>query len=432
MQSDIATRVAEALGIVLGAGEEKQLGERPTQNLAAYDEFLKGEEASNSMGTVDPIKLRPALGFYERAVALDPDFAQAWAQLARANAYLYMTSTPTPALAERARQAAARAVALAPNLSAGYLARGDYQGYVVGDFNRAAEEYGEGRRRAPGNAELVAASVQVNESLGRWEGAIDHLKQAERLDPRSVSTKLWLGTAFIYLRRYPEAREAASRGLALAPANLTLIQQKALTFLVQGRLAEAQAVLRATPREVEPTALVAYVATNQDLVWVLDDEQRELLLRLTPNAFDDNKGVWGLCLAQAYALKGDAASASAHAAEARQAYEEQLRASPQDAQRHVLLGVALAYLGQRVDAMRAGERAAALRPVTKDAYFGPIIQRQLVRIYVLVGEPEKALDRLEPLLRIPGLLSPGWLRIDPTFDPLRKNPRFQKLVAGRR
>ena len=118
-----------------------------------------------------------------------------------------------------------------------------------------------------------------------------------------------------------------------------------------------------------------------------------------------------------------------HAEEARKAFEDQLRAAPENAQLHALLGLALAYLGKKDEAIHEGERAVALLPVTKDAYLGPYLQHQLARIYVLVGEPEKALDNLEPLLKIPYLLSPGWLRIDPNFEPLRKNPRFEKLMA---
>ena len=116
--------MAQALGGALGAGEEKQLSEKPTQSLAAYDAFLKGEEAANGLATSDPPSLRKALGFYDQAVALDPGFAQAWARVSSANSLLYANSTPTPALAERARQAAEKAVALAPNRPEGYVALG--------------------------------------------------------------------------------------------------------------------------------------------------------------------------------------------------------------------------------------------------------------------------------------------------------------------
>ena len=177
--------------------------------------------------------------------------------------------------------------------------------------------------------------------------------------------------------------------------------------------------------------MVAFLANIWDLVWVLDEQQLELLLRLTPSAFDNDRGGWGLCLAQAYALKGDARNLRTYAEEARKAFQEQLRATPDVAIRHALLGLALAYLGEKEEAIREGKRALELNPLSKDAFGGfPYNQHQLVRIYTLVGEPEKALDQLGLLLKIPYLLSPGWLKIDPNFDPLRKNPRFQKLVAG--
>ena len=430
VQSEIATKVAQALSGALGAGEEKRLSEKPTQNIAAYDAFLKGEEAANGLAATDPPSLRKALGFYEQAVALDPGFAQAWARVSNANSLLYGNSTPTPTLAERARQAGEKAVALAPSRPEGYLALGAYERSVSHDYHRALEQYEKGLRVAPGDASLLRGTAQAEQGLGRWDAAVEHSRQAERVDPRSVGNLSTLGEALLRLRRYPEAREALDRGFALAPANLDLIEDKAMTFLAEGDLPGARAVLKATPKEVDATALVAVIANYWDLAWVLDEEQRELLLRLTPSAFDDDRGNWGLCLVQAYALKGDAGNVRTHAEEARKAFEEQLRAAPNEAARHAALGLALAYLGRKEDAIREGERGVALDPVSKNAQNGPYFQHQLVRIYILVGEPEKALDQLEPLLKIPYYLSPGWLKIDPNFDPLRKNPRFQKLVAG--
>jgi len=430
VQSDIATKVAQALGGALAAGEQKRLSEKPTQNLAAYDAFLKGEQAANSLAATDPPSLRKALGFYDQAVALDPGFVQAWARVSSANSLLYFNSTPAPALAERARQAGEKAVAIAPNRSEGYVALGTYERLVSRAFGRALEQFQKGLRVAPGDPSLLRGMAMAERGLGRWDTAVGHCRQAERLDPRSPINLSVLGDALVRLRRYSEAREALDRGLALAPANLQMTELKAMTFLGRGDLSGARAVLKAAPRQVEPTALVAYLANYYDLVWVLDEEQRELLLRLTPSAFDDTRSSWAFCLVQAYALKGEAASVRTHAEEARKALEEVLRAVPNDPQRHVFLGLALAYLGRKEEAIREGERGVALLPVSRDARSGPYYQHQLVRIYILVGEPEKALDQLEPLLKIPYVLSPGWLKIDPNFDPLRKNPRFQKLVAG--
>jgi tetratricopeptide (TPR) repeat protein len=419
--------VGQALGVALGAGEEKRLSEKPTQNLAAYDAFLRGEEASKSLGVGDPPSLRKALSFYEQAVALDPAFAQAWAQVSRANSRLYVYGTPTPKLAERAREGANKAVALAPGRPEGYLALGTYQQNIVLDFARALAEYAKGQRIAPASADLFRGVGAVERSLGRWDAAVEHYRQAEHLDPRSFRNLGHLGGALRRMRRYPEAREALDRGLAITPGNLELIAAKAMTFLGEGNLDGARAVLKAAAREVEPTALVASMG---DLVWVLDEGQRELLLRLTPNAFDDDRGVWSLCLTRASALKGDAKGVLSYAEEARRAFEEKLRVTPDNAGLHALQGQALAYLGQKAEAIREGERAASLLPVAKDAFEGARVQDQLVRIYILAGESEKALNKLEPLLKIPCDVSPGWLAIDPNFDPLRKNPRFQKLVAG--
>ena len=128
---------------------------------------------------------------------------------------------------------------------------------------------------------------------------------------------------------------------------------------------------------------------------------------------------------------GDASNARQYAEQAAKALEEQLVSAPDDSGRRMELGLALAHLGRKEDAIREGERAVALDPVAKDQLYGPYVQHQLAWVYILVGEPEKALDRLEPLLKIPYYLTPRWLAIDPTFDPLHKNPRFQRLVAGK-
>jgi tetratricopeptide (TPR) repeat protein len=201
--------------------------------------------------------------------------------------------------------------------------------------------------------------------------------------------------------------------------------------LARGDLRGAQAVVRAAAARVEPAALLAFLANYQDLYWVLDDAQQRQLLALTPSAFDNDRGTWAIIRAQTYHLRGNQAQARASAESARLGLEEQLRAAPEDGQRHAFHGLALAYLGQKAEAIREGERAVALWPISRDAYVGPYIEHQLVRIYLLAGEPEKALDRLEPLLRKPFYLSPGWLRIDPTFAPLKGNPRFERLASGR-
>jgi TolB-like protein len=431
VQADIAGRVADALNIALGSSQKESLAERPTASLAAYDAFLKGEAASLAVSTSDPIRLGQGIGFYEQAVALDSTFLEAWVQLARAHAARYYSGTPDPTGAAGARRAAERAVALAPDRPEGRLALGDYYSLVPGDAARALAEYEAGLKVAPGRAELLVGAAFAEQGLGRWDAALTHLERARALDPRSLLTARRQATTLVWLRRYPAAAAAADRALALAPTHLQMLQLKTLVQLAQGDLDGARAVVRSAPAEVEPTALVAFFGVYWDLYWVLDDEQQRLLLRLAPSAFGGDRGNWAIVRAQTFHLRGDLAAARVYADSARLAFEEQLRAAPDDAQRHMFLGLALAYLGRKGEAMREGENGLALQPIAKDGYSGPYNQHLLARIYLLVGEHDKALDQLEPLLKIPYFLSPGWLKIDPTFDPIRKHPRFQRLVEAK-
>ena len=430
VQADIASRVAQALGLALGAGERAQLSDKPTQNLAAYDAYLRGEEISSRLAVTDPVTLRRAAASYEEAVALDTAFALAWARLSEAHSLIYSGGVPDPKEGEAARVAAERAIALAPNRPEGHSALGRYYRLVRTDYERALDAYAQGEQLAPANADLLRGTGLAEQALSRWEPALAHLRQAQTLDPRSASVADALAACLLWLRRYPEAMAASERALAVAPASLTVHEDRAMLSLAQGDLAGAQAVLRAVPKEIEPSTVVAYVANYWDLYWALDDGQQQLLVHLTPEPFDNNRAAWSIVLAGTYALRGDQLKARAYADSARAAFEEQLRATPNDAQLHALHGLALAYLGRKAEAVGEGQRALALRPITKDALQGSYDQHQLARIYLLVGEPEKALNELEPLLKIPYYLSPGWLKIDPTFAPLRGNPRFERLVAG--
>jgi eukaryotic-like serine/threonine-protein kinase len=439
VQAEIAGQVAQALNVALGDSAEHQLATRPTESLPAYDAFLRGEAATRGMTTLDPQSLRQAIAAYEQALALDSTFVEAWAQLSRAEAYLYSSLAATPATGEAARRAAERALALAPMRSEGHQALGAYYGYVVADKPRAYAEDSAALTLAAGNADILWAVGFDEHALQRWEAARGHLEQAVRLDPRSGITAHQFGLLLVCLRRYAEAERILDHAVQLLPADLGVREDRAIAALAQGDLAHAQAIIRAAPKDVDPTALVASVASYLDLVWVLDEAQQRLLLRLRPSAFDDNRAQWAITLAQTYAVHGNTARERVYADSARLTYEQQLDGSPQDAstttstfdaQRRAFLGLALAYLGQKAAAIREGQRAVALAPISRDAFVGPYIQLQLARVYLLVGEPEKALDQLEPLLKMPCYLSPGWLKIDPNFGPLRGNPRFERLVNG--
>ena len=430
VQADIASKVADALGVAMADSARRGLATQPTENLAAWDEFLKGEDAALGMKG-DQASLRRAIGFYQRAVALDSTFVQAWSQLSRARTSLYSNGVPDPVLGELARLAAESARRLGPNDPSVALALGDYWGSVNPiDNARAVAEYERGLRLAPDDVDLLGAAASAEASMGRWEDAVARLARASRLDPRSANTARRLATVHLFLRQYAAADSAADRAVTLAPTSPTMASLKLMIAVARGNLDNARAVIRAAASRIDPAVLFPFFAGYQDFYWVLDDEQQRRVLAAPTSAFDDDRGNWGIVRAELYRLRSDSALAIVYADSARLALEDQSRAAPDDGQRHVLLGLALAYLGRKVDAVREGQRGLELMPISRDGYFGPYVQLQLVRIYLLVGEPEQALDQLEPLLRVPFYLSPGWLRLDPIFEPLRKNSRFRKLAEG--
>jgi tetratricopeptide (TPR) repeat protein len=281
---------------------------------------------------------------------------------------------------------------------------------------------------------MLFQAGESEDRFGSQDAAVAHLEQAARLDPRDGQALDALGFLETSRHHYDTARAALDKAVALRPDNLNYVTDRATVALGQGDLAGARAILRAAPATGDPASLVAYVATFGDLGWVLDSTQAQRLLTLRPDEFGGDRATWGLVLAQQYAFRGDHVRSRIYADSARIAFEGQLKSAPFDAQhgqRHAELAVALAYLGRETDAIREGERAVSLVPIAKDALFGPYNQHQLARVYIILGQPDKALDLLEPLLRISYWLSPGWLRIDPNFAPLRGNPRFERLVAGR-
>jgi serine/threonine-protein kinase len=429
VQGDIAGKVAQALDVALGEPEKARLEERPTRNLAAWDAFLRGEDFSKRLVALEQSALEAATAAYEQAVALDPGFVQAWARLSQVYSSRYVNGVPAAELPAKARAAAERALAIAPDAAESRLAMGTYYDFVTGEYAKALEQFALGRRADPNHAELASATALSEQSLGRWENALEYLKRAAVLDPRSVQVATREARTYLWLRRHDDAIAAANRGIALEPTDIGLHQHKIMAHLGRGDLAGARAAIRAIPTEVDPTLVVAQLGNFWDLAWVLEDEQQRLLLRLAPSGWAGDRFTYALVKAQTYGYRGDQRRTRAYADSAVRASRDVLAASPNDPQRLVLLGLAQAYAGRKREAIRNGERGAALLPISKDAYTGPYLQHQLVRVYILAGEPQKAVTLLAPLLDIPYYLSPGWLRVDPTFAPLRKLPRFQALLA---
>jgi TolB-like protein len=427
VQAAVATRVADKLGVVLTSPAETRLAERPTQNLAAHDAHLRSVALSGH----DPATLRRALAIEQQAVALDSTYATAWAHLSLLYSQLYVLTIPTPAEAEAARHGAERAVSLAPAAPEGYLARGAYDLRVADDVAGARAAFEMALRLDPSASVAIGALPGPEAGAGQWTLALDHAREAAALDPLSARQAGNLQQLLLWLRRYPEARAEAERGLRLAPGDLELTETRAMSLLGEGDLRRARTSLRDTPPTLDRRALVAYVANYWDLYWALDSADRVLLLTLPPSAFDNDRGQWALVRAQLYRLAGDSARARVYADSARIAYQADLQATPNDLQQHLFLGLALSDLGQSAAAVREGTRGLAIALATGDE-FGKIAYAHhvLARIYVALGDHGNALDQLDALLAKPYFVSRAWLSIDPTWASLKGDPRFDRMLAA--
>jgi TolB-like protein/tRNA A-37 threonylcarbamoyl transferase component Bud32/cytochrome c-type biogenesis protein CcmH/NrfG len=425
VQTEIAVRVAGALDVALGTGEQALLAERPSKNLEAYDAFLKGEQARALTGAASG--RRVAISYYEQAVALDSSFALAWSRLSQVWTAAWF-SYPSPQAAENARMAAERAAALHPGSPESHVALGDYYRMIRNDMQRAQQEYSEGLRIAPNHVPLLIAIASAERQLGRFAESIEPLQRAISLDPRSAAAYRALGVTFLSLRRYPEAISASDQAIALQPGNTAVLGNKVMIYLAQGDLPGARAVIRAAPREITPTNLAAYFVVTNDLYWVLEKEHQDIALRLPVSGFDDDVASRALAFAGIYHERGDRVRTRAYGDSAHLAHQENLSNLPDDNYLLALDAVALAFAGRYPEALRAGERSLELLPIEKDYVSAAYNLHQLIRVYILAGEKDKAVEGIRKILSIPYVISPGWLRVDPTFDPLRGYAPFDALT----
>ena len=268
VQADIAGRVARELNLALGDSTRQDLAVRPTAEPRGVRRLPQGPELYNQSS--DPVRLRQAVSHFEQAVALDTSFAAAWARLSQAASLAAVIGVPTPALVERSRLAAQRALALAPDRPEGHAAMGDYLRRIELDSARAIEEYSQGERQSPSNAELFRGIGQAEQSLGRWDAAVEHLRQAQRLDPRSAGTAAVLTPSLLLTRHYEEALQSADRWIALAPGNPSSHENKAMILISRGDLPAARAIVEKPPAGIPLTRLVAYFATYYEMFWILD------------------------------------------------------------------------------------------------------------------------------------------------------------------
>ena len=426
VQSQIATRVASALGAQLGSQEQRQLAESPTANVAAYDLYLKGK----ALTSLDAGTKRLSASYFEQAVALDSSFVDAWAELSRALTAVYTNGSRDPVVAARAKEAMERATALDPNGPEGYAAAARYYGAVEPDQAKATAAIERALRVAPNDADILAIAAGVDSREGRLESATLKLERAREIDPRSASTLVALQQNYIVQRRYLEARDVGQAAIALVPGDINIVEWQAMGYLGQGDLKGAREVIRAAIDRGNPApAVAAFFGGYQEVSWALEEPERQLLFRLTPAAFDNDRAWWGQTMAIAHWQQGNAAAARAYADSALPATAVQAAASPRDGQTHGLHALMLAYTGKKAEAIAEAKQAVELAAPggTGGVHYATLL---LIRTYLATGEPDLAMDQLEVLLEQPYILTRGWLGIDPTFRSLKGNPRFEKMIKG--
>jgi eukaryotic-like serine/threonine-protein kinase len=427
VQADIASKVVQALQVALSPEAKKSIEANPTKDLVAYDSYLRGMALMRS-GNSPPI-LRRSIGAFKEAIARDSNLALAWSGLGSASTLLFFNDVRSFALADPADKATARALALEPDLAEARAARSLFYTNVRSDYVRALDEAKTGLAHSQ-NATLLAAASSAEESIGDWDAAAAYATQATKLDPRNAGAFARDAQIALWRRDTTAARISTERASSLVPGNLSFLEQRIMVELQRGDLEEARRQLQVASEQVGSPAMISRVATYYDLGWMLDSAQDRTLLSLGADAFDGDSAQWAMVRAEQYAWRGDRENARKAATVALERYQNEARKNPHDDQVRMFLGLSFAILGRYDDAIRAGEQGLAMRSSATDAIYGPYNEHILARIYTIAGQPERAIDILEKILQRPYYLTPAWLRIDPTFAPLRGNPRFERLIAS--
>ena len=431
IQTDLAQKIASALQAKLSPNEKARLDRRPTRDSDAYLLYVQAHGYANRPDRFRDTSLK-AEELFEQAIKLDRNFAAAYAGLSMVESWLYHESEPIPAHREKARLNAEESLRLQPNLPEGHLALGFSYYYGDRDYERALSEFEIAKRDLPNETDAYSAIAAIQRRQGKWAESTANFEKAVSLDPKNANVLFNLGLNYMAQRDFETADKIFDRAIAADPqAFASRGMKSALAIAWKGDVGFVEKQLSLVPGEFDPDGLVTAARVGilmlqrkfADALKLLQQFRGETLLY--PDTGPCPKA---LLEGRLYLYQGDKTKAQAAFERARPVAEQLVRDAPGDPGRHVQLGAVLAGLGLKEEAVNEGRKAVESVPESQDAFEGPQATAALAEIYAWVGEYDEAFRLLDHLLKVPNGLTVPTLKLDPVWDPLRKDPRFQTLI----